>query len=273
MLNGIDISNWQPDIDLSKLTADFVIMKATQGIDYVSPVCDIQYTGAKSANKLRGVYHYADGSGAINEAKYFLSNVKNYVGDAILALDWEGDVVSQGVSYAKIWLDYVYQQTNVRPVIYMSKSVTNAYDWSMVSSDYALWGAQYASGGITGYQDNPWTDENAWGSWSTPTIFQYSSHGRLAGYDGNLDLDKFYGDTNAWKSIQATVITTTTTTVVDTSVPIVQYSDSEGNRAYAYTHWEAIVGKPELNVLESPNGTKYQLTVNDKGELSAKEIK
>ena len=27
---------------------------------------------------------------------------------------------------------------------------------------------------------------------------------------------------------------------------IVQYPDKEGNRAYALTHWEAIVGKPEL---------------------------
>lgn len=32
-LNGIDVSDWQQDIDLSKVSADFVIVKMTQGVD------------------------------------------------------------------------------------------------------------------------------------------------------------------------------------------------------------------------------------------------
>lgn len=266
-LNGIDISNWQPEINLANVPADFVIMKVTQGIDYVSPVCDVQYTSAKSATKLRGLYHYADGSGAKAEAQYFLDNIKGYIGETLLVLDWEGDVVSQGVSYAKTWLDYVYAQTKTKPIIYMNKSTTNAYDWSSVSSDYALWGAQYASNVSTGYQDDPWNDSDSWGSWSTPTIFQYSSHGKLDGYDGNLDLDKFYGDSTTW----AKLISDTSgggDTPTTSAVPIIQYSDNDGNRAYAYTHWDAINGKPKVVVKDDLSS--YALKTDIPAKVSLK---
>ena len=45
----------------------------------------------------------------------------------------------------------------------------------------------------TGYQDAPCNE----GAYSC-AIRQYSSAGRLNGYNGNLDLNKFYGDKNAW---------------------------------------------------------------------------
>lgn len=263
-LNGIDISNWQPDIDLSKVTADFVIIKATQGIDYVSPNCNAQYTGAKNTGKLRGLYHYADGSGAEQEAQYFLDNIKDYIGEAVLALDWEGDVLTKGVSYAKAFLDYVYNKTGIRPLIYMSKSVTNAYDWSTVAKDYALWCAQYANDNSTGYQSEPWTDDNPFGSWTTPSIYQYSSHGALAGYDSRLDLDLFYGDVDSWGKFAKSDKQSTPTPEPDPEpepikkTPIVQYADAQGNRAYAYTHWKAIADKPNI-ALKSELPTKVQL--------------
>lgn len=45
----------------------------------------------------------------------------------------------------------------------------------------------------TGYQKSPWNEE----SYSC-AIRQYSSRGRLVGYNGDLDLNKFYGDQTAW---------------------------------------------------------------------------
>ena len=283
-LNGIDISNWQAGINLSAVPADFVIIKATEGTTYVSPVADTQYQGAKSAGRLLGVYHFATGVGAVEEAKYFLSNIQGYLGEAILALDWEAGVVSQGVGYAKTFLDYVYNQTGIRPLIYMSKSVTNAYDWSSVSANYGLWVAQYADTNPTGYQDDPWTDSKGYDSWSGPAMFQYSNHGRLDGYDGNLDLDKFYGDQTAWQAFAKSDKAPKTPEPApepepdpSMSTPIVQYADPNGQRAYAYTHWQAIDGKPDMNeyaktgdplILTSPNGTKYVLSVTDDGVLS-----
>ena len=278
-LNGIDISNWQAGINLSAVPADFVIIKATEGTTYVSPEADTQYQGAKSAGRLLGVYHFATGAGAVEEAKFFLSNVQGYLGEAILALDWEGAVVTQGVGYAKSFLDYVYQQTGIRPLIYMSKSVTNSYDWSTVSANYGLWVAQYADSNPTGYQDDPWTDAKGYGSWSGPAIFQYASTGRLSGYNGNLDLDKFYGDDKAWQAYAKSDHVTPDPKPdpepeTPKSTPIVQYAEPDGNKAYAYTHWQAIAGKPDLStvVLTSPNGTKYQLVVDDKGTLTTKVV-
>lgn len=252
-LNGIDISNWQAGINLSVVPGDFVIVKATEGTTYVSPEADVQYQGAKSTGKLLGVYHFATGADAIDEAKFFLSNVQGYLGEAILFLDWEAGVVTQGVGYAKAFLDYVYQQTGIRPLIYMSKSVVNSYDWSTVSANYGLWVAQYADSMPTGYQSNPWTDDNGFGTWSGPAIFQYASTGRLSGYSGNLDLDMFYGDATAWNNFaKSDKVTPEPEPEPDpdpeptTGTPIVQYADPDGNKAYAYTHWQAIEGKPDV---------------------------
>lgn len=194
-LNGIDVSNWQKGINLSAVPADFVIMKATEGTGYVSPDCDRQYQQAKAAGRKLGVYHYANGGNALSEAEFFLKNVKGYVGEAILVLDWESQnnpTFNSGAdkSWVKTWCDYIYAKTGVKPLVYLSASYR-----SLVSGigDYGLWIAQYANNNTTGYQDTPWNE----GAYAC-AIRQYSSHGRLSGYNGNLDLNKFYGDAAAW---------------------------------------------------------------------------
>lgn len=199
-MNGIDIASYQTGIDLSVVPCDFVIVKATEGVNYTNPDFSRAYTQAKEQNKLIGIYHYANGAGATAEADYYLSVVGDRVGDAILVLDWEqgGNSAFGNVSYAKQWLDHVYSKTKVRPLIYMSKSVTYGYDWSAVAPNYGLWVAQYANNNPTNYQSNPWTDTNGYGAWSSPVIFQYTSTGRLSGWSGNLDLNLAYMDATAW---------------------------------------------------------------------------
>ncbi len=202
-MNGIDISNWQKGINVAVVPCDFVICKATQGTTYINPDCDRAYQQAKKTGKCLGVYHYASGGGAVAEAKFFLSNIKGYIGEAILVLDWESGenpAFNQGPAYAKQFMDYVYQQTGVKPLIYMSKSVCRQFDWSAVAgANYGLWVAQYANMNQTGYQSNPWTDNKGYGAWPNAAIFQYSSCGRLSGYDGKLDINIAYMDVAAWK--------------------------------------------------------------------------
>ena len=199
-LQGIDIASYQTGIDLSVVPCDFVIVKATEGVNYTNPDFTRAYTQAKEQNKLIGIYHYANGAGATAEADYYLSVVGDRVGDAILVLDWEqgGNRAFGNVSYAKQWLDRVYSKTKVRPLIYMSKSVTYGYDWSAVAPNHGLWVAQYADTNPTNYQNNPWTDTNGYGAWNSPVIFQYTSTGRLSGWSGNLDLNLAYMDATAW---------------------------------------------------------------------------
>lgn len=208
-LNGIDIASYQSRINPAMLsTTDFVIVKFTQGVSYLNPHADRQYSTSKSAGKLLGAYHYAEGKDAKAEAGHFVRSLGSRVRECVLALDWEGNQngkfgSGQDVSWCKTWLDEVYRLTGVRALIYMSKSVCRKYDWSPVAQNYSLWCAQYRSNSATDYQSNPWTDDKGFGAWKTDTIRQYSSHGRIAGYDANIDIDRAYMSADQWRAMAA----------------------------------------------------------------------
>ena len=199
-LKGIDISKWQTGIDLSKVDCDFVIVKATEGIGYVDRKCDSFYQQAKRLGKKLGFYHFArPRNDAVREAQYFYNNTKNYFGEAIPILDWEAENKSD-VAWAKRWLDEVYRLSGVKPLIYMSESVANAYNWSSVANaDYGLWVAKYRD-------NNPDYNYNMANAGSRPRVkwwkfycmWQWTSTGRLSGYNGNLDCNVFYGDGTTW---------------------------------------------------------------------------
>ena len=201
-LNGIDISNWQRGIDISKVPCDFVIAKATEGIGYVDKSCDGFIQQALKLGKKIGFYHFARptaNNDAIREADYFYNNCRGYFGKGIPILDWEAEN-KQNVAYAKAWLDRVYQLSGVKPVIYMSESVVNSYDWSSVANaDYGLWVAKYRD-------NNPDYNYNMANAGSRPRVkwwkfycmWQWTSSGRLNGYNGNLDCNVFYGDGTTW---------------------------------------------------------------------------
>lgn len=199
-MNGIDVSNWQAGINLAAVPADFVIMKATQGTNYISPDCDRQYQQAKKAGRLLGVYHYVAGGNAIAEADYFVNNIKGYIGEAILVLDWE-------IEQNHAWGNYEYlkqvarrvkERTGVIPIIYSMAGIYNGISAVAKELNAGLWIAQYADNNPTGYQAHPW-NEGAYGC----AIRQYTSAGRLAGYNGNLDLNIAYMDRNAWMKYAA----------------------------------------------------------------------
>ena len=199
-LKGIDISKWQTGIDLSKVDCDFVIVKATEGIGYVDRKCDSFYQQAKRLGKKLGFYHFArPRNDAVREAQYFYNNTKNYFGEAIPILDWEAENKSD-VAWAKRWLDEVYRLSGVKPLIYMSESVANAYNWSSVANaDYGLWVAKYRD-------NNPDYNYNMANAGTRPRVkwwkfycmWQWTSTGRLNGYSGNLDCNVFYGDGTTW---------------------------------------------------------------------------
>ena len=206
-MNGIDIASYQTGINLSPsgVPCDFVIIKATQGNSYTNPDFVRAYDQAKAAGKCLGLYHYATGIGVETEVNHFLNTIGNRVGEAILFLDWETSDSDTGkntqfnnVAYAKQWLDLVYQKTKVRAFLYTNKNTCRSLDWSSVAPTYKLWGAQYPNYEETGYKSNPWTDNGTWGAWSGPTIFQYTSSGKLAGWAKHLDLNLAYINRDEW---------------------------------------------------------------------------
>ena len=216
-LNGCDVASYQAGIDFAKMTTtDFAIIKGTQGTWYVNSYADIQYSGAKAAGKLLGMYHYAEGKDPIAEARYFVRKVGSRVGECILALDWEGHDNSKFNSDAEVaWVlkfaMEVYRLTKVHIFLYMSKSVTRRRNWSEVAKDVRLWCAQYANQDHTDYKSNPWTDNGGFGAWKSDTIRQYSSKGRVAGYGKDLDINRAYMSKAEWLAAAAgknTVIAT-----------------------------------------------------------------
>ena len=199
MLKGIDISHHQKGIDLGAIDVDFVICKATEGNGYTDEMCDTFYQKAKSLGKKLGVYHFARpdlGNTAEAEADWFVKETLGYHKEAMLVLDWEsGDLTN--VAWAKAWLDRVYSKTGVKPVIYMSASVMHSADWSsVVNADYGLWVANYGTNDGTAQESV--FDRYPLKYWSFYALWQYTSKGRLNGYNGNLDLNYFSGDGTAW---------------------------------------------------------------------------
>ena len=194
-LNGIDISSHQSGIDLTVVPCDFVIIKATQGTGYVNPDCDRAYQQAKRAGKLRGTYHYVGGGNAVAEADYYANNIKGYLRDGLLAIDWEAEQNSAwgNEAYLEQLVRRVIERTGVKPLIYSMASRYAQVAAVAKKLDCGLWVAEYADMNPTGYQAHPWR-EGAYGC----AIRQYASTGRLNGWGGNLDLNIAYMTRDQW---------------------------------------------------------------------------
>lgn len=243
MLKGIDISHHQRNIDLSKIETDFVICKATEGNGYTDKCCDKFYQQAKKLGKKLGVYHFARpdlGNTAKAEADWFLKETEGYHNEAILVLDWEAKALNYPISWAKEWMDRVYQKTGVRPILYISESPANSKDWSSVANaNYGIWVAKYSS------------KVPSLKHWKFYCMWQYTSKGSLQGYNGNLDLDYFYGDAEAWDKYAGKTtseVNIKPTPVPTESVPVSTPSDM------TYT----VVRGDTLSGIASKYGTTYQ---------------
>lgn len=205
MQNGMDISNHQGKMNLAlvleKTKTDFVICKATEGLKFVDRYCDKFMVIAQNAKKHVGFYHFArpEWNSARAEADFFVKHTKGYFNKGIPVLDWESAGKSD-VKWAKEWLDRVYSLTGVKPVIYMSESVVNAYNWKAVAdAGYGLWVAKYRDYNVDRNYDMSTAGKKPvvkW--WKFYMMWQWTSVGRLTGYSGNLDLDVFYGNADQW---------------------------------------------------------------------------
>lgn len=227
-LNGIDISNWQKGMDVSKIASNFIIVKVSEGSDYLNQSFKSFADAVLAAGKQLGLYHFYHTEASPEEqADFFVSQVRPYVGQAVLILDWEdttgSNAIAQGPAVAKRFLDRVYEQTGVRSLIYMSSSVArnSNYDWSPVAnSGYGLWVAQYlykyydTTNGIDGYVQNPTLSDGNFGAWGRDvTMYQYTSTGKLDGWNGFLDFNVFYGTKDDWKALATPIAKAATAAV------------------------------------------------------------
>lgn len=180
MMKGYDISRWNAQTPLDR---KFVIIKLTEGIGFKDPKADEHYNNAKNAGVLRGYYHFARpdlGNSANAEAEWFVSQLPaGELGQAILSLDYEEKALAYGPTWARLFLDRVYQLTGVKPVIYIQASVLKDYKL-VADGDYDLWVAKWSNNAP---DPSPWSYYALW---------QYTDDDN--GYDG----DWFNGTTKAW---------------------------------------------------------------------------
>lgn len=177
-LYGIDISKWQGKGTAAK-GKDFVIIKATEGINHVDPMCNTHWNESK--NKLRGLYHFArpdrngGKAGAVAEAKFFIKNIKNYVGKGILFLDYECTPYSDDWAYA--FAEEVHKETGVWPMLYASASKINGYNWAKTAAKCGLWIAGYPNKYNVKNPPTPTVKDMPYkiGKWKTWAIWQYTS--------------------------------------------------------------------------------------------------
>lgn len=187
----VDVYSGSSDSIIRDSHAQGVIVKATQGTSYVNPRCNHQYELAGQLGKLRGLYHYAGGGNPEAEAQYFINNIKNYVGKAVLILDWESyQNASWGNSnWSLRFVTEVHRLTGVWPLIYVQESAL----WQVANcAQYCgVWVAKYAS--------------MNWNSWTLPDMSVSSgAFACLTGWQftgGDMDRSIFYLDANAWNKI------------------------------------------------------------------------
>lgn len=148
---------------------DITMIKATQGTSYVNPYCDIDYQAAKKKGKLLGIYHYCSGGNAKVEAQYFYKNTKNYIGEAVPAVDWESYQNSSwgNKNYVRTFVDEFNKLSGVWPLIYVQQSALNQV--ANCAKDCGLWVAWYASMNWVSWKTpnanfsvSPWPTYTAW---------------------------------------------------------------------------------------------------------------
>lgn len=198
---GNDVASFQGDInyDIYKNNSNFVIFKATEGVGFRDSKLTRNQTEARRVGLPLGYYHFARpdlNADASKEAQYFLDQVGALRDGEVLALDYETPKRQTDVDWCKKWLDYVFQKTNCRPLIYMSESYVTGLNWqAVVDGGYGLWIAKYT---IPPSPSSTFND----GQWPFAAMYQWSSSQKVPGIlngTGNVDANIFFGDVVTFK--------------------------------------------------------------------------
>ncbi len=158
---GIDVSHHRGVVDWAAVAASgisFGIVKATDGIAFVDPRFDANWTGMRRAGVLRGAYHFfRPQNDPRQQAAHYLARVGDILHQTDLppVLDFEAYPqtvrqafealsLSQRIKRLQIWLETVAQATGRTPLLY-----TNLFTWQELMgnttafSRYPLWIANY----------------------------------------------------------------------------------------------------------------------------------
>ncbi|WP_103661419.1 GH25 family lysozyme [Lactobacillus sp. HT06-2] len=208
---GADVSGYQPSnlTKYRKAGAKFVIIKATEGTGYTSPVAKEQLASAHHNHMYVHAYHYANFgssvSGAKKEAKYFVKYAEK-IGISKkrwLWCDWEwqnNNVNGGKVASAKAIMAFmaVVEKAGYHAGLYSSASLLRAnIDTSRIVKKYGdcIWVASYAT---MGKIDEP--DFGYFPSMDGVAIWQFTDNWKGLNVDGDVMLIDLHNDAKTEKS-------------------------------------------------------------------------
>ena len=190
-IKGIDVSQWQRDIDFNKVKSagiDFVILRAGYGryISQNDPNFEDNYRKAKSAGLNVGVYWYSyaqSEADAHTEAAVCMEAIRGKQFEYPIYFDLEEQSqFSRGKAFCSALVTAFcgeLEKAGYFAGLYISRSPLQNYITAEVADRYALWVAEYGSKCNYG---------GSYGMW------QYSSVGRVNGISGDVDMDECYVD-------------------------------------------------------------------------------
>lgn len=152
MLFGVDLSHWNKN-EWGKESnlwdiPQFALFKATEGKNYFDSCAYEYFTSAKKHDILPGFYHYArpENNTPEEEAKHFYDVISVITGGnfdgILLALDWEGAALKEPLTWAREWLDLVYEATGIKPLFYCQRTFVKNCD-IIAAGDNGLWIADW----------------------------------------------------------------------------------------------------------------------------------
>lgn len=208
VLKGFDISNWQAGMDVAALPADIIIVKATEGLNFVDKTGAPFYEAAKKAGKLLGFYHFARNNNPEAEAQFFHKNTKNWSKEAVPILDLEDEAIRDWANYATRFINEYHRLTGVYPMLYTSAGYLRRLRNAGLEKKCALWCAGYPTP-ATGWLSNQSIPYGV-APWAVATGWQFTSSFAVQGR--RIDANYFYLDAKGWKAIATGGKATTTTT-------------------------------------------------------------
>ncbi len=184
MIKGIDVSNWQGQIDFSKVKAsgyEIAYIKATEGEHTLDKNFNTNYANAKASGINIGFYHFLHGNeNGKTQAEWMYSNIKDKEYQCKIAIDVEVTDGANADELSQIVIDFaetIKSLTGKDIVVYTYTSFLGSNLNSSIDK-YPLWIAEY---GV----NKPNISRNYIG-------WQYADNGQVDGCpNGNTDLDYF----------------------------------------------------------------------------------
>lgn len=185
---GIDVSDWQGDIDWPLVYQSGVriaMIRASEGDRYVDSRFEANARGAREAGLHVGYYHFMTAQTeeeARAQADFFLQTIAGYEADCLLALDdgaGKGQSGEQLSQCAIAFMERVEERSGLGVMLYTDAWAAKAR-YTREVAKYPIWVANY---GVEEPEAN--------GKWSAWVGFQYSDRGRIDGISGYVDLNHF----------------------------------------------------------------------------------